>query len=120
MGAKKPRKKRQSAETRLASKRRARLRKKIQQRLAKRERKSETVRQIEQRIAEARVTDPGLSETIQQRTHYDEVVPGAFETFYHLNLNTKSNALPAGYYSSEEDDEFNPEELLEPEDQPWL
>ena len=118
-GAQKPKKKRQSAKARLESRRRARLKRKIKHREERQARKSEATKQREQQIANIKVADPELGETIQQRTHYDELMPGVFGTYYHLSANTQS-ALPPGYFSSDEEDEFNPEELLEPEDRPWL
>src|SRR5574343_1047091 len=118
-GAKKPKKKRQSVQARLKSRRQARLKRKIKNREERQSRKSEATKLMEQRIADVRVTDPRLEETIQQRTHYDELMPGAFGSYYHLSSNPVQNALPPGYFSSDEDD-FNPEELLEPEDRPWL
>jgi len=67
-------------------------------------------------------TSSGLSETtVRSRIHYDELVPSAIGHYYRPNAPRARPIYPAGFFSdSEEDDEFHPEELLEPEDRPWM
>lgn len=67
---------------------------------------------------------PGTSGTssrvpIKDRVYYDELVPSAIGTYYHPGpASVVQNILPAGYY--EEEDDYVAEELLDPEDRPWM
>lgn len=62
-----------------------------------------------------------LDDTVRNRTYYDELVPSAVGTYYRPGPATVvRNILPAGYYSDSDNDDYIAEELMEPEDRPWM
>jgi len=73
------------------------------------------------RRAEQAKTEQKDKDSLKNRIHYDEMVPGVLGTFYHSG--TGPTPITIGNYcpspSSNEDDHWM-EEILEPEDRPWM
>src|SRR5574343_696120 len=62
-----------------------------------------------------------LDDTIKRRTYYEEWLPSSIGTYYRAGpAPVVRNLLPPGYYSSSDSDDFAAEEVLEPEDRPWM
>jgi hypothetical protein len=62
---------------------------------------------------------PSSDGPIRNRVYYEELVPSSIGTYYRPGpASVVRNVLPAGFY--EESEEYAAEELMEPEDRPWM
>lgn len=64
---------------------------------------------------------PTMDDSVRARIFYDELLPSSIGTYYHPRpAPLVRNLLPAGYYSDPDEDAFEAEAMLEPEDRPWM
>jgi hypothetical protein len=67
------------------------------------------------------LSSKGVEDAVRHRVYYDELLPSSIGTYYHPRpAPLVRNLLPAGYYSDHEEDTFEAEALLEPEERPWM
>ena len=70
--------------------------------------------------AVAGTSGSSVDDSVRNRIFYDELVPSAIGTYYRPSLAPTVKLLLPTYYDSDEEEDYIAEEMVEPEDRPWM